>query len=93
MSVTRAWKVYGLDSHRQRESFFPSYEYDFSDKDDGVRIIKVENSDVTGTNEYTIVRITRNNTQECEEELYGQISDGIFESSVVGKVEEIYESV
>lgn len=90
MAITRSWKVYGAKGHRQRESFFPSYEYNFSDNYDGIRIIKVENSDSTATNEYSIVRITRNNAQECEQELYGQISDGIFENSVVGVVEEIY---
>ena len=26
---TKAWKVYGLDGHKQRESFSPSYTYDF----------------------------------------------------------------
>lgn len=89
--VTRSWKVYGATGHRQRESFFPSYEYDFSDKEDGIRIIKVENSDQTGTNEYSIVRITRNNAQECEQELEGQLYDGIFENSQFGEVEEIYD--
>lgn len=28
--VTRAWKVYGMEGHRQRESFCESYKYDFS---------------------------------------------------------------
>ena len=90
MAITRSWKIYGAEGHHQRESFLPSYEYDSSYDGDGVRIIEVENSDKTGTNEYAIIRITRNNAQECEAELYGQISDGIFGSSVVGKVEEIY---
>ena len=86
---TRSWKVYGLCGHRQRESFFPSYKYDFSDKEKGIRILEVENSDKTGTNAYSIVRITRNTAEECEKELYGQISDGIFENSNVGEIEEI----
>ena len=93
METTRSWKVYGARCHIQRESFFPSYEYNFSDKEVGIRIIKVENSDLTGTNEYSIVRITRNNAQECEDELWGQVSDGIFENSVVDKVEEIWEEL
>lgn len=87
--VTRAWRVYGAEGHRQRESFFESYKHDFSSEQKGVRILEVENSDITGTNEYTIVRITRNTEDECEEELWGQISDGIFENSRVGKVVEI----
>lgn len=86
--ISRSWKVYGADGHRQRESFRDSYKYDFS-KDNDIRIIEVSNSDITGTNEYTIVKITRNTAEECEKELYGQISDGIFENSRVGRWEEI----
>ena len=86
--VTRSWKVYGADGHRQRESFGESYTWDFSHPDD-VRILEVENSDKTGTNDYSIIRITRNTAKECEDELRGQISDGIWENSRVGKVEEI----
>ncbi|MBD5554869.1 MAG: hypothetical protein HDQ95_05845 [Roseburia sp.] len=88
MAVTRAWKVYGAEGHRQRESFNPSYTYDWTDGDN-VRKIEVENSDKTGTNDYSIIRITRNTAEECERELDGQISDGIFENSRVGEVVEI----
>lgn len=86
---TRAWKVYGAEGHRQRESFNESYDYDFSNGDD-IRLISVENSDKTNTNDYTIIRITRNTSEECESELWGQITDGIFENSRTGKVEEIF---
>ena len=86
--VTRAWKVYGAEGHRQRESFCESYKYDGSNGDN-VRIVEVENSDKTGTNEYSIVRITRNTAEECLQELEGQLSDGIFENSRVGVIEEI----
>ena len=37
------------------------------------------------------VRITRNTSEECEAELNGQITDGIFENSRVGFIEEINE--
>lgn len=84
MAITKTWKVYGVDGHRQRESFCNSYKYDFSE--DAVRIIEVENADRTGTNEYSIIKITRNTPEECEKELEGQLSDGIFENSRVGKV-------
>lgn len=77
--VTRKWKVYGREGHRQRESFNKSYEYDFSGGSDGTRIIKVENADVTGTNEYTVVTITRDTAELCAKELDGQITDGIVE--------------
>lgn len=86
--TTKTWKVYGVDGHRQRESFGKSYKYDFSEGTD-VRIIEVDNFDKTGTNECSIIRITRNSFGECEEELRGQLSDGIFENSRVGKVVEI----
>ncbi len=89
--VARAWKVYGVEGHRQRESFHKSWKSDWSNSNVGTRIVEVENSDITGTNEYTIVKIIRNTAEECERELWGQISDGIFENSRVGKVEEITE--
>lgn len=87
--ITRAWKVYGIGEHRQRESFNPSWKFDWSNEEMGIRIIEVLNSDKTGTNEYSIVKITRNTAEECEDELDGQISDGAFENSRVGEVEEI----
>lgn len=87
--ITRSWKVYGADGHRQRESFCDSYRHDFSNDRDGIRIIEVENSDKTGTNEYTIVRITRNTAADCVREMQGQLTDGIFENSRYGRVEEI----
>lgn len=86
--VTRSWKIYGAEGHRQRESFNKSYKYDFS-KAGNVRIIEVENSDKTGTNDYSLVRITRNTAEECFQELDGQLSDGIFENSRIGTIEEI----
>lgn len=87
--VTKAWKVYGIDGHRQKESFNESYVYDFSCEEDGVRIIEVENSDKTGTNDYSLVRITRDTAAECEAEFNGQLSDGIFEECKVGYIEEV----
>lgn len=87
-TVTRSWKVYGANGHRQKESFNPSFVDDFS-KGDDTRIIAVENADKTGTNDYTIVRITRNTAEECYDELMGQLSDGIFENVRFGKFEEI----
>ena len=86
--ITRAWKVYGADGYRQRESFAESYKYDFS-AGENVRIIEVENSDKTGTNEYSIIRITRNTAEECERELNGQLDDGVYENSFTGKIVEI----
>lgn len=86
--VTRTWKVYGGIGHRMKVSFGKSFVYDFS-RDGNIRIIKVDNSDKTGTNEYSLVTITRNTAKECERELRGQISDGIFENCKVGFAEEV----
>lgn len=87
-AVTRAWKVYGAHGHRQRESFCNSYKYNFSEGEE-TRFIEVLNSDRTGTNEYSIIRCTRNTAYECEREFYGQLDDGVFENSRVGSWEEI----
>lgn len=86
--VTRSWRIYGPDGHRQRESFGRSESYDWSANDD-VRKVGVYREDATGTNDYAIIKITRNTSEECEDELLGQLSDGIFENSRVGKIEEI----
>lgn len=86
--VTRTWRVYGFDGHRQRESFHNSFVLNCSDGE-SIRIIEINNADVTGTNEYSEICITRNTTEECEEELEGQLSDGVFENSKIGRVVEI----
>lgn len=86
MAYVKSWKIYGAAGHRQRESFGESYVYDFSSDKEGTRIIKVDNHDVTGTNEYSLVTITRDSEDECDKELNGQLWDGIFENSRVGKV-------
>ena len=88
--MTRTWRVWGANGHRQRESFEPSYKYDWTEGED-IREFEVENSDKTGTNEYSIIRITRNTAEECEAELEGQLSDGIFEGVNYGKVEELVD--
>ena len=88
--ITRTWKVYGIEGHRQRESFGKSYKYDWS-KANQTRIVEIINSDITGTNDYSIIKITRDSAEECLQELEGQLSDGIFENSRYGKVEEITE--
>ena len=67
--VTRSWKVYGRPGHRQHMSFSESVRWDFSDKLEGIRILDIENADKTGTNDYTIIHITRNTAKECADEL------------------------
>lgn len=89
MSVSKSFKVYGAEGHRQKMSFDRSVRWDWSNEQDGVRIFEAINSDITGTNEYSIIRITRNTEEECYDELEGQISDGYFENCNVGRDEEI----
>lgn len=86
--VTKIYKVYGKDGHRQAVSFQKSKTYDFSNGEN-IRILELKNSDITGTNDYTLLMISRNTTEEVKSELEGQISDGIFENYNVGKIEEV----
>lgn len=85
---TKNYIVYGLDGHRQRESFFHSSFHNFS-HEGKTRIITVFNSDETGTNDFTILRIVRDTEMECDAEFYGQLFDGVFENSNVGEFKEI----
>lgn len=89
MATTRTWKIYGAEGHRQRMSFGESVSYDWSGRNKGIRKLEMDCADKTGTNDYVIVRITRNTAEECLDELEGQISDGIFENARTGKVVEI----
>ena len=83
--MTRAWKVYGQDGHRQSASFGKSMVLNTWS---GCHV-EVDNADKTGTNDYTIIRITADTAEACERELYAQISDGVFENCRVGEIEEI----
>lgn len=88
MSTIRVFKIYGLDGHRQRESFCPSYAYDWG-KENYTNIVACLNSDFSSTNDYSILVIERNTLQEVYETLVAQLYDGIFENSKKGKIEEI----
>ena len=90
MAATRAFRIWGAEGHRQRESFNPSYWYDFSNRHE-TRVLEVFNSDLTGTNQYTVVRVTCDTDIQCYNEISGQITDGIFENSATGKVEDVTE--
>lgn len=86
--ITRTFRVWGQDGHRQRISFGDSSSCDFSENGN-VRVIEVDCEDKTGTNDYVIVRVTRNTAEEAEREFWAQESDGIFENSRHGKIEEL----
>lgn len=84
----RVWGYYDGDVlNRQRESFCNSYKHDFSENGK-TRIIEVLNSDKTNTNMFSIVIITRDTLKECYDEFFAQLTDGIFENSRYGLVEE-----
>ena len=87
MKYTRTWKVYGRGGHRQRESFAPSFELQL---DENTTII-CSNSDRTGTNDYSLFTVIANSREECKYTLFGQLSDGTFENSRVGRVVEVTE--
>lgn len=89
MSVTRAWRVYGAEGHRQRESFAASHEFVCSREAGEESLVTVLNADVTGTHEYSLVIVTGVSAEACERELLAQVDDGIFENSRVGKVKEL----
>ena len=65
-----------------------SVRYNWTE-DDNIRIVEVKRADQTGETDSVIVKITRNTAEECEAELNGQISDGLFENEKVEKVEEL----
>lgn len=83
--MIKMYKVNGLAGHRQRESFSPSYKFTTFDN----IIISVINSDITGTNNYSLVKLEGDNEIQLENEFEGQLSDGIFENSAYGITEEI----
>ena len=84
--VTVAYAVFGKDGHRQRASW-----------DESTKIFKENvpieflNADITGHHGYSIVIITASNSEECEQELYNQLSDGAFESCSYGKISKLGE--
>ena len=85
--VTKFYKIYGKDGHRQKMSFGESMFYDFS-KNGDKRVVEILNSDVLGHNDFSILGITRNTLDEVKSELQSQLEDGLFECCSYGKVEE-----
>lgn len=90
-SVTKIYYIYGEEGFCQNETFAPSLNLDFSNENEGIRIITLLNSNVTTQNDYSIIYITRNTEELCKRELYGQVLDGIFENSKVGKIYDVLE--
>lgn len=69
-------------------TFNNSQRYNFS-KNGKTRILEIFNQDKTGTNDYSILKITCDTLSEVESELDGQLSDGIFENFRVGRIDEV----
>lgn len=83
---TKAWKIYGKDGHRQRESFGQSYAFHTYGDESFTRIFR---EDVLKTNDYVIMEITASDESECDRELEAQLIDGIFENVRTGATIEI----
>ena len=79
----KEWNVYGADGHRQRESFSDSFSFNTING----ACIMVRNYDMTGTHEYTKVIVLAKNEKLCDEDFEAQLTDGIFENSITGKIE------
>lgn len=78
--MIKTWKIKGKNIGTGE-----SVKYDWTEGDN-TRIVDVERADRTGDKNSVIVKITRNTAEECEAELNGQISDGLFENEKVEKI-------
>lgn len=76
--------VFGADGHRQRESFNRSCKFNTEQAE-----VEIFNSDRTGSNLYSLVQITAEDFETCREEFNGQLSDGVFENSRTGEIQEL----
>ena len=85
--IEKKWKIYGIEGSRQAASFGKS---SLNAKTWSGYCLDVINSDITGTNDYTILIVRAETEKKCRAGLYAQISDGVFENCRVGKIEEIY---
>lgn len=47
------------------------------------------NFDKTGTNNYSVIKITQNTNEECMQELFKQISHGFFENEDISTEENV----
>lgn len=84
--ITKAWKIYGAEGHRQRDSFGESSAFRTYGIENLVRMFR---EDILGTNDYVIIEITAGNEEACKAEFDAQMIDGIFENSRVGETVEI----
>lgn len=78
------FRVNGLDGHRQRVSFRPSYVLRCDSS--CFNLIEVLCSDITGSHDFVDLIITSSSEFDCISILRAQLSDGIFENSQFGEV-------
>lgn len=76
--------IFGADGVRQRESFNSSRKFNTERAE-----VEIFNSDRTGSNLYTLMQITAEDFEACRREMEGQITDGVFENSRTGEIQEI----
>lgn len=98
--ATMSWKIYGRTEiriekgqvlhvpHRQRQSFGASECFIYKREGSTVRL-EILREDITGTNDFAILRITAPSADICARELDGQLSDGFFEDSRVSEVVQV----
>lgn len=91
MTTTRMWRIYGSGGYRIHESFFKSRKLNYS-RLGFISVIEIFNSDVTGTNQYTDVRIQCYTPEECERELLDLLQYGVLRKSRIGEIIEIDEN-
>lgn len=85
--VTKAWRIYGAKGHRQRASFGETIVAKVSNSGHKSTTVEVINSDITGTNEYSLLIIIGEDELCCDKEMEAQIYDGAFENCTVGNIE------
>lgn len=85
--VTKAWRIYGAKGHRQRASFGETIVAKVSNPGHKSTTVEVINSDITGTNEYSLLVIIGEDELCCDKEMEAQIYDGAFENCTVGNIE------
>ena len=73
---TKTWKV-NTPSISQTYS---SFSWDWSNDQDGKRILSCFCADLTGMPSYILFQITRDTDDECYNEFEGQLTDGFFEN-------------
>lgn len=87
--MTRTWRVYGRDGHRQAQAFGKSEIWDFRNGDYARPVVmEIRREDQTGTLEYVELAITAPDRDACLMELQSQVSDGLLENSRTGKITE-----